>query len=103
MAEVDPGTALVDRRLPVVVDDELSAMEDADIPRFPDLAADLVGGLVFQAQLDQPRADRHEALHPAHVGDDGIEGIEHVRGLPVLPCRSPASTAGPCRAAPAAG
>src|SRR5215510_718252 len=74
---MDEVAAFVDRHLPVVVDDELRTRGRA--PRFCllELAADLGVRLVLDAELDQPGAGRNQARHPAGIGNDGIEGIEH--------------------------
>src|SRR5260221_244500 len=74
---MDVVAALVDRHLPVVVDDELRAGGGTGGFRLTDLAPDLVDGLVLDAKLDQARADRDQARHPVGIGHDGIEAVEH--------------------------
>src|SRR5262245_59724055 len=74
---MDEVAAFIDRDLPVVVDDELRARHRTGGLGFHHLPADLVDRLVLDAELDQPRANRHQACHPAGIGNDRIEGIEH--------------------------
>src|ERR1700730_13911524 len=69
--------ALVDGRLPVVVDDELRATCGTGRLGFLHLAPHLGRRLLLDAQLDQPHAGRDQTRHPAGVGDNGIERVEH--------------------------
>ena len=77
LAEMDVIAALVDRRVPVIVDDELGATRGTDRLGFLHLAADLGHRLILDAKLNQPRAGRNQARHPARIGHDGIERVEH--------------------------
>ena len=77
LTEMNEIAALVDGRLPVIVDDELRAAGGAYRLGFLHLAADLGRGLFLDAKLDQPRTGRDQACHPARIRNDGIERVEH--------------------------
>ena len=77
LAEMDEVAALVDGGLPVVVDDELRTAGGTDRLGLLHLATDLGRRLLLDAKLDQPRAGRDQARHPAGIRNDRIERVEH--------------------------
>ena len=77
LAEMNPAAALVDRDLPVVVDDEIGTVTRADRLGLAHLAAQFGIRLILDAKLHELRAGRHQPCDPARIGNDGIERIDH--------------------------
>ena len=76
LTKVDVVGAGGDGFAPVVVDDQLAAVADADVQRLENLAADLGFARVLEPELNRPHAQRHQPPHPADVRHDRIEDIE---------------------------
>src|SRR4029079_15254965 len=79
LAEMDVVAFLIDGDLPIVVDDELSAVRGADRLGLADLAAQLGLGLILDAQLHQACAGRHQARDPVGIRHDRIKAVEHAQ------------------------
>lgn len=76
LSEMDEVASLVDRQLPVVVDDKLASVSQAHGPGAPDFPPQLGLRLVLDAQLHEFHAERHQALDPVGTVVDEVEGIE---------------------------
>ncbi len=76
LPEVDPLRALVDRRAPVVVDDQRRAGLAADGERVAGFPREDRPVGVLDPELDQLRADPDQTADPGGAVDDGVEGVE---------------------------
>ena len=76
LAEMDEIRVRPNRDAPIVVDDELRAGGLANRQRRTRFSRNARLLAILDPQLNQPRADANEPLHPGGGIDDGVEAVE---------------------------
>lgn len=76
LAEMNEIAALIDRDLPVIIDDQLAVMASAHHFRPPDMLPQRRSTDILHPQLHQTYSDRHQKFDPVGAIDDQVKGIE---------------------------